>query len=416
MEFKTACPLPWLHFSAHTSGAMRICCSTDNGGFVKDTNGDRVHIDQFESLSQYYNQTSLKDVRRQMLLEERPAICRKCYQLEDAGGMSLRQIYVRHYREQLERLVDATLADGEISPDVKYIDFSLGNHCNLKCRMCSPSASDFLQKEWEDLGLPYDRNWFEKAKSTWEWSPRFAGLVDELLESCEEILLTGGEPFVTESHYKILEAAIEKGKSSNILLRYHSNLGLLPDRVVQLWQHFKRIEVHVSLESVGELNEVIRFPSKWKVVDRNLRKLIDLKETLPMHLEVHTTFQAYTIFGLTRLFEYLKQFSEDIPQFPYLIWLDNPSYLSVLSLPLELRKKATTQLSSYIEAHRDAYTSGPHSGFVLEKISMLEAYLNRMESEPENGEFSKMVHFTKQLDESRGQNLLSLIPEIQAYL
>ena len=59
---------------------------------------------------------------------ERPDGCQSCWQEEDAGKTSKRQNSIYKMKKSLK---DWT-PDSE--PKLKFIDFKLGNVCNLKCR------------------------------------------------------------------------------------------------------------------------------------------------------------------------------------------------------------------------------------------------------------------------------------------
>ena len=413
---KTLCPLPWLHLSAHTDGSMRICCNTDNGGMIKSSDGGSVYLPDLTTLDDYYNQTSLREIRQKMLNGERPDICSKCYKTEKFGGISLRQVYNKQFTHLYSELEERTAIDGSVKPFVYYADFSLGNHCNLKCRMCNPAASDFIKPEWDNLGFSYDIDWFNRAKTNWEWTPEFKSIIKEVVGTCQQMLFTGGEPFVTDTHYKILELAISEKRSREITLRYHTNLGLLPQKLIELWKQFKSIDVHVSLEGFGDLNDLIRFPSKWAVVDKNFRKLIQLKKQMPIFLEVHTTFQMYTIFGIPKLLDYLKQFSSELTMIPYFIWLDHPNQLEVTVLPLELRREATENINNYLIFNKSEIESGPHGYRNRELVQILSGHLERLLQSPQNTRAREFVAFTEKLDQSRGQNSFKLLPELTSFM
>ena len=73
----------------------------------------------------------------------------------------------------------------------------------------------------------------------------------------------GGETTIKEEHYTLLEKVIEMGYAPNIELRYNSNGVELPDRLFELWDKFKRVRFHYSIDSIGKMNDYIRYPSKW---------------------------------------------------------------------------------------------------------------------------------------------------------
>src|SRR5690606_38586383 len=45
------------------------------------------------------------------------------------------------------------------------------------------------------------------------------------------------------------------------------------DRLFKIWEHFKLVRYHFSMDSFGPMNEYIRFPTNWETIERNLRRL-----------------------------------------------------------------------------------------------------------------------------------------------
>ena len=37
----------------------------------------------------------------------------------------------------------------------------------------------------------------------------------------------------------------------------------LPDRLLELWTHFQKVRFHYSIDSIGAMNDYIRYPSEW---------------------------------------------------------------------------------------------------------------------------------------------------------
>ena len=79
-----------------------------------------------------------------------------------------------------------------------------------------------------------------------------------------QLYFAGGESTIIEEHYTLLEKVIEMGYAPKIELRYNSNGVEMPDRLFELWDKFKRVRFHYSVDSIGKMNDYIRFPSKWE--------------------------------------------------------------------------------------------------------------------------------------------------------
>jgi hypothetical protein len=66
----------------------------------------------------------------------------------------------------------------------------------------------------------------------------------------------GGEPFVQEGHYKMLQFLVDTGCSKNIELSYNTNLSYSGNfkgyDLEELWKSFKSIELWPSIDGFNE--------------------------------------------------------------------------------------------------------------------------------------------------------------------
>lgn len=408
------CPLPWLHLSANTDTSLRVCCNTDHGAHIRDEKGEPLSLNQVNGMEDYFNNSFMRGLRRQMMNDERPRFCGKCYDIEDSGATSLRQIYLKQFGQAFESRLHRTSADGAAPIEISYVDFSLSNNCNLRCRMCGPLASYSLKADFEALALPFSKEKTERAYHGWKVTDQFRNLMSQVLPTTEELLLTGGEPFLSPEHQALLEQAVEMRCSRNITLRYHTNLTSLPKKVVALWKHFKRIEVHGSIEAFGSLNEYIRYPSRWETVVKNFQELIELKRSLPLWFEIHTCFQALNVLRLNDLLDFLMSYRAEIPAFPFMIWLDSPGTLAAKVLPQQFREQVAHQTHAFLDRKTALYAQGPFKEYNLEKIKMLESHVTRLLSCPEEpAMWAKFKWYNAKFDQLRGQKLEDLIPELK---
>ena len=91
-----------------------------------------------------------------MLRGEQPAQCVACFDQERKGGYSHRQAALNEYgtyKKIIDFLIGSTNLDGSIEhPRFLYFDMTLGNQCNLKCRMCHPWSSYLIGQDWKQMG------------------------------------------------------------------------------------------------------------------------------------------------------------------------------------------------------------------------------------------------------------------------
>ncbi|NCN95853.1 MAG: radical SAM protein, partial [Bdellovibrionales bacterium] len=215
--------------------------------------------------------------RRDMLTGQIPASCSKCFKEEAAGHRSKRNWETDYWsqRVDVEKLLDETQPDGSVPPKLYYVDLRLGTKCNLKCVMCSPHDSSMWVPDWNQL-FPKIQNKELKQVMVWDNKGRVDGasynwhkdnelfwkqLYDQI-PHMHQLYFAGGESTIIPEHYSLLEECIKRGEAHHIELRYNSNGIELPPKLFELWKHFKRVRFHFSIDSIGEMNDYIRFPSK----------------------------------------------------------------------------------------------------------------------------------------------------------
>ena len=96
-----------------------------------------------------------------------------------------------------------------------------------------------------------------------------------MFDKVEYIHFAGGEPLITDEHYKVLEKLIERGRT-DITIRYSTNFNQLKYKkydVIEMWKHFKHIQLMTSLDDYGDRYNYIRNGGEWNNVIENYKKL-----------------------------------------------------------------------------------------------------------------------------------------------
>ena len=382
---ETFCILPWMHMATNASGNLRVCCnSTPGKNYVTRPNGRPYKISDPDA-SDYWNSPVLTNIREQFLAGKRPEMCERCFREEDAGIRSARQSWNSSWYQEQDYSAIA-------EPHIKYFDIRLGNLCNLKCRMCNPFASNQWIDEWNlvERALPVEEaerlkkmDWFE-GDQTWDNIFKYA-------EYIEEIYLTGGEPTLAISQYRLFDRLIEAGLARKIRLKYNTNMTNIPQKMVDYWQHFKRIKINASIDAVGDLNRYIRYPTAWSSVEKNLKIFKQMRDEDRCNLQVHVTVQVYNVLYLDKLFDYL--YDLDITDI-YLNILNHPRYLNIRCLPEQLKKQVNDTLCKY------------------KHINKVQGVIDYMYAEDWSEYIPELIDYTRKLDQSRKQDCTEAAPEI----
>ena len=322
------CPLPWTSLEIGVNGGAAPCCLYK--GQVPDVKVYKTNLKAIQQ-SQY-----MEDLRTQFKNGEKPAGCDRCWLEEDAGKDSKRINSLYKMKDSLKEWTPNS------KPALKFIDFKLGNVCNLKCRICgSWSSSKWAQEEMDYGENPVARK--HLTEGGWpKKNPQFFEDIKEVLEDVEYFEFTGGEPFMIHNHFKILEHCVEKGYAKNQDIHYNTNGTQLPGRdIFDLWKHFKRVEIAFSIDDVGEQFEYQRHPANWKEVNHNVNQF-KIYQTANMEFQICTTISIFNVFGLAKIALWVRQFD---PKFFYVNTCFEPDYFNIQTLPKQIKNIVNSRYS-----------------------------------------------------------------------
>lgn len=308
----TFCVLPWVHQAIRNNGTIRICCHANQGpekGLLKKDDGTYFNAGE-GNLEEARNAKLLREVREKMLNNEWHSECVRC-QREESSGMRSRRIYTNDLwsNYSFENASAVTKPDGYINTEstpVREYDLRFGNKCNLKCRSCGPTdSSGWYEDHLELWGPTYvdgqhlirlsvdARGKVTPDKNIYDWYERdhFWQNLESQLPHITNIYMVGGEPLLIDEHYDFLQKCIEKNVSQQIEIEYNTNATVIPSKALDLWSKFKRVKLGVSIDGVGAVNDFIRHPSKWSIIEKNLEKL----DNTPNNI---TVWLAHTVMAL----------------------------------------------------------------------------------------------------------------------
>jgi hypothetical protein len=350
----TFCPLPWQHLATHPHGGVTLCCISDHTGGLNRARNHKPGYDEFLDLNKHdinshMNSDYYKTVRLEMLNNEKPRACMRCYEEEDKGIKSKRQhektIFPSYTADYASKL---TSEDGSINMDLRFVELRLGNVCNVRCRTCNPASSskwledykdivekaDFVNKGYLGLNFPDDFKWAEDDK--------FYDDLYECAPNLEVLYINGGEPTLIKQHWAYLEKLVESGRSENIILWYNINCTMLPPKAIDLWRQFKEARICLSIDDLQDRNAFIRTGTNWDTVCSTIDKLLPYKDDLV--LRITQTVSAYNYATLPEFFAWANEIGIEVDMnFVY-----DPDYLSPMAIPAEARKHIHTRFKQLI--------------------------------------------------------------------
>lgn len=444
---KKWCPLPWKGLLVKNTGELKVCIQSnqaDSHGAVLGENGVPLKIQNIE-IEEFQNSSLLRSLRLSMLADQEHPHCVRC-DLEEESGLTSARMNQRLFFQDTFSFEDSkteTAEDGSIRPEktsLGFADLRLGNKCNLKCRMCGPSeSSGWYEEHFHTVGSGF-RMASEKVKLEAQGSR--VGLREELkyrwvendlawerlgrgLGNLKMLHMVGGEPFLEEKQVSTLEELVKSGKSKSMIIDYNSNLSVIPERLRALWREFFQVRIGASIDGIREIHEYIRFPSKWKMVERNFFDLAAGDENVLIWPT--TTVQILNAYEFLNVYQWrLKNRVENEdwrPSVPLLKLhpVHNPEYYSIRTLPLSEKERLKEVYLNFVESFSGEIRSS-HAPIevkeqwiqsVSEDILGLIRFLFSKDSSSYLPEFWKR---NNKMDEYRGQSFSSVYPELSSRL
>jgi MoaA/NifB/PqqE/SkfB family radical SAM enzyme len=213
--------------------------------------------------------------------------------------------------------------------------------------MCSGHVSTSWIKEELELNKharSYNRH-FKPSYRTIDMG-RFKDFFNdkEAFHNLKFVALRGGEPFVEELNFILLEFLIESGIAKNISLDISTNGTVYDERLESLLPHFKSVELYISLEGTGKVYEYIRGDDRFtfQQLEENIKKFRKLENTTIIFA---VTIMAYNIFEINNIWDWYLDFKESGEEISFSNIVVNPAYLDYRILPQKLREKAASKLS-----------------------------------------------------------------------
>lgn len=373
----TACKKLWNHFYVGPDANVNPCCLSDHRfplGSINDTNAI----------------SNAQRIRETMTAGYRDRACAVCYEKEDSGVLSDRQ----------------TCDPTKMKIGVTDIDIRLNNICNFKCRMCSEYFSSSIQQETITL---YGKNavlGFEKisldSTSKQTKNQHLRKILPLITTELDSIYFAGGEPLITDEHYKILDRLIDVG-NRDLAIRYNTNLSTLTYKnifVIDKWRQFSDVTVGASIDASDAVAEYMRHGTVWHDVVNNIHRI---KQHAPhVNLQINSTVSFLTVENLITLQKtWIDQQIFSITDLKVNL-LTDPNFLSVAVLPDRHKKR----LGAIIEEHIDQFkgTELAHQWYNV---------LKYMRSRDCTFALPDFQNRTRVLDMHRNESFVAVFPEFQ---
>ena len=363
----------------------------------------KIPLEEIENNpSALHNTVEKKQQRKELLNGEKSKSCQYCWNIEKLGKEYISDRLERNalfYSAPTINEIDSKSFDFDINP--QYIEISFGNECNFKCGYCHPKSSSRYYQEIEQFG-PYptanhqnsiesltiykneDKNPYVDA--WWKWWP-------SARESLKTLRITGGEPLLHKSTWRLLED-LDKNPLPYLELNINSNLGVKTALVEKLClkinkllaeQKIKEFKLYTSIDNWGERAEYIRYGLDLKIWEQNLDIYLT-KTNQPLTFMV--TFSLLSVTNFTELLEKFlswrktynvttqKQWQRIRADVPY---LKEPLQYDINILPKKDFLPYMYKSLEFVKNNVDDTDQGKFSRIEYEKFQRLIKYMEKTE-------------------------------------
>jgi sulfatase maturation enzyme AslB (radical SAM superfamily) len=313
---------------------MRPCCASTLKSDI-----------EFESYESWWNGSLLTQLRQELFSGKQPVSCSRCWEDEAVGRPSLRQNYNSMLSKfvNFDKLKQSSKNNFIVDQLPSTWELHIGNICNLKCVMCNPGLShqianeqkthaDTIKSMFPIVFESKNRSLTKQSLLNWSETDLAETFLKKINVDLKWLKLQGGEPLAVKNILNLIS-----NLSSQTILALTTNGTVLTESMLEEFNNIKKLEISISLESVGSENDIIRYGSKWEVIHHNIQQL---KKLSNVELQINHVLQVTSVFYLPDVIK----FCEDNELHLNIINLTYPDYLSLLYARLNILLPWMTKL------------------------------------------------------------------------
>ena len=353
---KPLCAVPWSEVYHKTEGRFENCCSTDPKSLSQVG----------QSVESWWHGKEMMAFRTSLTGDSLPNACHRCTLSELATGKSLRT----------ETNKQVNLKSLKVEYPSRW-NLSFGNTCNLGCFICDEASSTVIENHKRKLqmlpiGFVSPRETFKK-----QWPSLYKSVLKSYdYHDIVNIRVLGGEPLYNKDVLSFLQNLIDLKLSNRTKLEFDTNATthnkqiqkILGDyKIYNTWKH---ISMHCSLDAIGKKAEWLRWGTKWDIIERNIEQF----KRYGMYLEVHCTTSILSVMDLPMLKKWCE--TRNLPL--RIGTVSHPDFLSLQNWPgdkdllcdrHEMEQAGLLEYYNLIGSDKDTETP-----------MKLKSYLNRLSS------------------------------------
>ena len=316
---KNFCVIPWTGFELEPNGHVRNCIIS------KDKIGN-IYRNNIQDILQ-----SNTKIKEEMLNGKYPSSCDGCFLQEKHRAKDFESISSRlYYAKEIGPSISTTLFDSKNNFDLKHVDLRWSNACNQACVYCHPDYSSKWATELNKK-IPHDQEQIQQVKE----------YVFKNVKNLKNVYLAGGEPMLMKPNQEFLELLYKE--NPNVNLRINTNLSKTNTRIFEQLCKFENVHWTVSIETIEEEYEYVRYHGDWTAFLENLKVIKKLPHKISFNM-LYFILNYKSLFGCVNYLQNLGFHNNSFVIGP----LFTPPHLNILNLPKQILKQLKELLKEKI--------------------------------------------------------------------
>jgi MoaA/NifB/PqqE/SkfB family radical SAM enzyme len=357
------CNIPWVEVHINADGTYHSCGAQPNT--VSGTLAATVNNVHRMTIPEWINSSHQRQARLKKLKGEPEDLCGMCY-AEDQSGSSSKRVkenlkskisnldFDKTYKTSPDRdMFDHSATTGETDNLRPYsYHISLGNECNLSCKMCGPTASSRLAVE-----LIQEGTYSGPARMNWTTDPVAWNHVVDYICSTQDLRfvhIIGGEPLMNPRFEDLVDRLIRAGKL-DIYLGFTTNGTIIDVPLIEKLNAFRHVDIGISIEAMGQLNNLIRNGSSTQQVLDNIDIYLQHRRESHVYVTLRAVPSALSVHNLDDLYRWCISRKLDVMT-NILTW---PEYQRISNLPQDVKDRLLKRYSRWEYSEPMPGTSDP---------------------------------------------------------
>ena len=368
-----------------------------------------------KTLKEIFDSNPAKALRYAHRNREIPPSCIGCAKKEKSGKS--RRLYFWDRLDWDVKLDSKNLRIRD-EPDIRYLDFTLSNKCNLACIHCNPFVSTGWTKDGKKLNKEMPEYWKEVPLGFHGAELNFMDNLfanPEYFDNLQWVALRGGEPLYDERCKALLKWFIDNGKAKDLMLDISTNATVFDEDFKEMFKHFKHIELNISIEAVGELYSIIRGgPYTFEQLEQNIEKFYEYDN---IEVVFAVTVMNTNIFELKSIWDWFTEKHIHRASISMSNVVVDPSYLNIAHMPEHLKALALDKIAPIPDE-----AIWPAGSYHIEEVnyftgagSIKQGLVQEVDPKIQERNWNWFIKYTKDLDRMRNTNTFSHIKELKNY-